>query len=51
VGQGRDAAGGWQPLNDAAALVAALQATTTQAGIDLVLMRNQARRHLRLKLR
>jgi hypothetical protein len=51
VGQGRDPASGWTPLNDAAALAAALQAAPAEAGIDLVLMRNQARRHLRLKLR
>lgn len=50
VGVGRDPAGGWQPLNDAAALAAALQAASAGAGIDLVLVRNQARRHLHLNL-
>ncbi|MGQ3094646.1 MAG: hypothetical protein ACT6RP_14425 [Roseateles sp.] len=51
LGRGRDPAAGWHPLNDAAALAAALQAASAEAGIDLVLMRNQSRRHLRLGLR
>lgn len=51
LGQGRDPAGGWQPVNDAAALATALQAASPVAGIDLVLMRNQVRRHLHLDLR
>jgi hypothetical protein len=50
LGQGRNAAAGWQPLSDAAALAQALQAAG-QTGIDLILMRNQSRQHLHLKLR
>jgi hypothetical protein len=47
VGLGREPAAGWKPLNDTAALAAALQAASAEAGIDLVLVRHQALMHLR----
>lgn len=49
VGQGRDPAAGWRAIDDARALAAVLT-TASPAGIDLVVVRHQARLRVHLNL-